>query len=70
MVEPNWLVGMYWVVLLDCSTPGAEGEARSFDRSEFPSQWFGGNISVSVLRTLSRCIKRVSIKRPVSADVR
>jgi macrodomain Ter protein organizer (MatP/YcbG family) len=67
MVRPNELVGMYQVVLLDRSTPGDEGEPRTFDRSEIPADWFGGNLSVGVLRTLAACTKRVS--KPDELDV-
>jgi macrodomain Ter protein organizer (MatP/YcbG family) len=67
MVRPNELIGMFWLVHLDRSTPGAEGEARSLDHSAIPAEWFGGNISVGVQRTLVSCIKRVS--KPGELDV-
>jgi hypothetical protein len=67
MVRPNELLGMYWVVHLDRSTPGGENEARSFDHSPIQDDWFGGNISVGVLRTLAVCIDRVS--KPSELDV-
>jgi hypothetical protein len=62
MVRPNELIGMYQVLLLDRSTPGAEGEGRSYDRSEIPADYFSGNLVVGVLRTLASCIGNVEKK--------
>jgi hypothetical protein len=60
MMRPNELLKMYWVVRLDRSTPGDWGEPRSFASDEAPADWFGGNISVGVLRTLATCIDRAN----------
>jgi hypothetical protein len=60
MVKPQELTHLYWVVKLDRSTPGAEGEARTFATDAIPEEWFGGNITTGALRVLEKCIKRVS----------
>ncbi len=61
MVRPSEVTAIYWVVKLDLSTPGAEGEPRSFnDLSELLPDFLGGNITVGVLRVLAKCISRAS----------
>jgi hypothetical protein len=63
MVRPNEIAGMFWVLKLDRSTPGAnESEPRSFSSDEIPADWFGGNLTYGALRVLVPCIKRVSKK--------
>ena len=51
---------LFWLVHLDRSTPGADGEARTFNTSEIPVDWFGGSITLGALRVLAKCISRVS----------
>src|SRR5262249_39355629 len=61
MVRPNEIAGMFWVLKLDRSTPGAnESDPRSFASDEIPADWFGGNLTYGALRVLVPCIKRVS----------
>ena len=54
------IVGMYWVTMLDRSTPGAEGEPRSFNSDVVFHEWFGGNVTMTALRILAKCIYRAS----------
>jgi DNA-binding transcriptional MerR regulator len=60
MVKPQEITAVFWLARLDRSTPGAEGEARTFDCGEPEVAWFGGNITLSTLRVLSKCIDRAS----------
>jgi hypothetical protein len=60
VIKPQEVVQVYWVVKLDRSTPGAEGERRSLPADETPDEWFGGNIKVAVLRSLAKCVYRAS----------
>ena len=60
MVKPQEIAALYWLVRLDRSTPGAEGETRTFAAGEPDLTWFGGNITLSTLRVLSKCIDRAS----------
>jgi hypothetical protein len=60
MVKPQELTHLFWVVKLDRSTPGAEGEARTFATDAIPEDWFGGNVTTGALRVLEKCVKRVS----------
>ncbi len=60
MVKPQEIIALYWLVQLDRSTPGAEGEARTYPPDAPGAQWFGGNLTVSTLRVMAKCISRVS----------
>jgi hypothetical protein len=60
MVKPQEITAVFWLARLDRSIPGAEGEARTFDSGEPELAWFGGNITLSTLRVLSKCIERAS----------
>jgi hypothetical protein len=60
MVRPQEIASYLWIVKLDRSTPGVEGEPRSFSADETPADWFGGNIKLTALRVLARCIVRQS----------
>jgi hypothetical protein len=60
MVKPQEITAVFWLARLDRSIPGAEGEARTFDCGEPELTWFGGNITLSTLRVLSKCIDRAS----------
>jgi hypothetical protein len=60
MVKPQEITALYWLVQLDRSTPGAEGEARTYPSDAPGADWFGGNITLSTLRVLAKCISRVS----------
>ena len=60
MVRPQEIAALYWLVQLDRSTPGKEGEARSYPPDAPGADWFGGNITLSTLRVLAKCIDRVS----------
>jgi hypothetical protein len=60
MVKPQEIVALYWLARLDRSTTGAEGEARTFTVDETSADWFGGNITLSTLRVLAKCIDRAS----------
>jgi hypothetical protein len=60
MVKPQEITALYWLVQLDRSIPGAEGEARTYPSDAPGADWFGGNIALSTLRVLAKCISRVS----------
>ncbi len=60
MVKPQEIIALYWLVQLDRSTPGAEGEARTYPSDAPGADWFGGNITLSTLRVMAKCISRVS----------
>jgi len=60
MLRPQEIVSYLWVIKLDRSTPGQEGEPRTFATDETPSDWFAGNVKLTALRVLARCISRVS----------
>ena len=60
MVKPQEITAVFWLARLDRSTAGAEGEARTFDSGDPDLTWFGGNITLSTLRVLSKCIDRAS----------
>ena len=60
LVRPQEVTAVYWVVRLDRSTPGGEDEPRTFAVDEIPADWYGGNLTVGVLRSLAKCILRVS----------
>jgi hypothetical protein len=60
MVRPQEVAALLWVVKLDRSTPGGEGEARTFAADDTPSDWFGGNLTLGVLRVLAKLTSRVS----------
>jgi hypothetical protein len=63
MVKPQEVTALYWLAKLDRSTTPPEGEARSYPVDATPDEWFGGNITVSTLRVLAKCIKKVSGKK-------
>ena len=65
MVRPNELIAVFWIVKLDRSTAGAEGEARSFATDEVPPSWFSGNITIGAMRILAKCISNTSKKGEV-----
>jgi hypothetical protein len=56
MVRPNELIAVFWIVKLDRSIAGGEGEARTFPVDETPADWFGGNITMGAMRILAKCI--------------
>jgi hypothetical protein len=58
--RPHEIAMLFWLVHLDRSNPGADGEARTFNTSEIPAQWFGGSVTLGALRVLAKCITRVS----------
>jgi hypothetical protein len=61
MVKPQEVTAIYWIVKLDLSKPGEEGEPRSFyDVAELLPDWLGGNLTVGVLRVLAKCLSRQS----------
>jgi hypothetical protein len=63
LVRPNEILGAYWLTKLVRSTPGGEGETRTFDAADMPpADWFGGNISFAVLRILAKCASNTSKK--------
>ena len=47
---------------------GAEGEARTFDSSEIPADWFGGTITLSTLRVLSQ-VHRLARRKDNELDM-
>jgi hypothetical protein len=59
-VKPQEMIQVYWFVQLVRSTPGAEGEARTYPGGPPPADWFGGNLLESVLRVMAKTITRVS----------
>jgi hypothetical protein len=65
MVHVQEIAGLFWLTKLDRSTPGGEGEPRSFQRDAVADSWFGGNLTFSTMRVLVKCIKRVSAKNEV-----
>ena len=58
--EPDCFAKAYWLAMLDRSTPGRDGESRTFDHSPIPGDWFGGNLSYGAMRVLFPTIKRMS----------
>ena len=58
--RPHEIAMLFWLVHLDRSNPGVDGEARTFDSSEIPADWFGGSITLGALRVMAKCITRVS----------
>jgi hypothetical protein len=60
MIKPQELAQVYQVVRLDRSTPGGDGEARSFATDAIPDDWFGGNITIGSIRALGKCVSRTS----------
>jgi hypothetical protein len=58
VIKPQEVIQVFWVVKLDRSTPGADGERRSLPSDAPTDDWFGGNIKVRVLRSLAKCILR------------
>ena len=60
MVKPQEITALYWLVQLVRSTPGAEGQARTYPGDAPSADWFGGNITLSTLRVVAKCIDRVS----------
>jgi hypothetical protein len=58
--KPQEIASYVWIAKLDRSTPGADGEPRSFSAEEIPADWFGGNLKHTALRVLYRCIDRQS----------
>jgi hypothetical protein len=58
--KPAEIASYIWIAKLDLSTPGGEGEPRSFSAGEIPADWFGGNLKHTALRVLYRCIDRQS----------
>jgi hypothetical protein len=61
-VKPQEITAIHGLVRLVRSTPGAEGEARSYPSDEASAEWFGGNITLSTLRVMAKCADRVSGK--------
>jgi hypothetical protein len=66
-VKPQELVSIFWLVKLDRSTEVDENGVRSYAHDLPPADWFGGNLSVAVLRELDDCIAKTS--KPDELDV-
>jgi hypothetical protein len=60
LVRPNEIVAVFWVSKLDRSTAPAEGESRTYPVDEAPAEWFGGNLTMTALRIIAKCISRAS----------
>ncbi len=54
------LVQLYWLVRLDLSDPGKEGEPRSFKLDALPDNYFTGNYTVGAMRVLVKCVSKTS----------
>jgi hypothetical protein len=65
MVRPNELIAVFWIVKLDRSSAGAEGQARTFAADETPAEWFGGNITIGAMRLLAKSISNTSKKNEI-----
>ncbi len=65
MVRPNELIAVFWIVKLDRSTAGAEGQARTFSADETPADWFGGNVTIGAMRILAKTISNSSKKNEI-----
>lgn len=60
MIIPDELVAIFWLSKLDGSTPGEEGQPRTFPSVATTPEWFGGNITTGVLRVMRKLIYRAS----------
>ena len=61
MIRPNELTAIFWLMMLDCSTASGEaGEPRTFKHDIVVSEWIGGNLTMTSLRVLAKCISRAS----------
>jgi hypothetical protein len=59
-VKVQEMIAVYMLVQLVRSIPGGEGEPRSMPSDEPSADWFGGNLTESVLRVLVKCTHKVS----------